>query len=91
MDPLTLLAIFVILGPTAASCVFWFRLGASGFGVALLILIVALVAFHFRSAVIYSIMVLHPIGWMTLPLVFGGVVTAVIVENQGKKGSGDIC
>jgi hypothetical protein len=76
MDPLTFLAILLFLGPGAASFVLGFRFGQTGFGIGLFMLILGLILYHYRRAVIYNMFVLHPIVWMnvTLVIVFLGTL-----------------
>ncbi len=69
MDPLTLIAILLFLGPGAATFVLAFRFGQTGLGSGLFMLIVGLVLYHYRKAVLVSLLITHPIAGINVSAV----------------------
>lgn len=78
MDPLTLLAIFLFLGPPGVAVAVGWRFGQSGCGAAFFSTIIGLALFYFRREVLTFLFWTHPIIGIILTLVIGGFAWLVV-------------
>jgi hypothetical protein len=97
MDPLTILAIFVIFGPAGLSFYAGWRMGSSGWFWSIILIIGACIAFHYRQILLPWVLIHHPMSGLTVTafiIGFGcmfGIIMGEVMDSGRVKANCPRC